>query len=152
VAGSVLIDTNVLVYGTGADGVEKWRRADAVLRYLGQTRAGSLSTQVLCEYANTMLRKLPQESRASLGESVTELLDTWPIALVTGETVIEAVRGVAEHGMSYHDAQIWATAKLNGMSLVLSEDFTDGREVEGVRFVDPFAESFDVAALAGLIE
>jgi predicted nucleic acid-binding protein len=148
VAGSVLIDTNVLVYEAGIDGDEKARRADAVLRDLDTHRMASLSTQVLYEYANTMLRKLPDGSEPSLGASVTDLCEVWPVIAVTGETVIEAVRGVMEHGLSYYDAQIWATARLAGMDVVLSEDFTDGREIEGVRFVDPFSESFDMGVLA----
>ena len=49
--------------------------------------------------------------------------------------------------MSYWDAQLWATARLNQVDLVLSEDFQDGRVLHGVRFVNPFAPSFDLAAL-----
>ena len=36
-----------------------------------------------------------------------------------------------------------ATAKLNGVANVLSEDFTDGILLEGVRFLNPLTESFD---------
>lgn len=147
-AGSVLIDTNVLVYETGVDGDTKARRADAVLRHLDAHRLASLSTQVLCEYASTLLRRLPDGSGPTVGARVADLCEVWPVVAVTGETVIEAVRGVMEHGMSYYDAQIWATARLGGFSVVLSEDFADGREIEGVRFVDPFCESFAVAVLA----
>jgi predicted nucleic acid-binding protein len=148
VAGSVLIDTNVLVHEAGIDGGAKARRADALLRYLDARRIASISTQVLCEYSNTMLRKLPAGSGPTVGARVTDLCEVWPVIAVTGETVIEAVRGVMEHGMSYYDAQIWATARLAGLDVVLSEDFADGREIEGVRFVDPFSESFDIAVLA----
>ena len=51
--------------------------------------------------------------------------------------------------MSYWDAQLWATARLNQVEVVLSEDFQDGRALDGVRFVNPFAPSFDLAALVG---
>jgi predicted nucleic acid-binding protein len=40
--------------------------------------------------------------------------------------------------MPFWDAQIWATAKLNQIPQVLSEDFQHGRAVEGVEFVNPF--------------
>jgi predicted nucleic acid-binding protein len=40
--------------------------------------------------------------------------------------------------MSYWDAQIWATAKLNQIPRVLSEDFSHGCRVESVEFVNPF--------------
>ena len=34
-----------------------------------------------------------------------------------------------------------ATARDAGVSVVLSEDFQDGREIDGVRFVNPFKQS-----------
>ena len=44
--------------------------------------------------------------------------------------------------MSYYDAQLWATARLNQVPIIFSEDFAAGSVVEGVRFVNPFAEGF----------
>lgn len=49
--------------------------------------------------------------------------------------------------LAYYDAQIWACARLNHIPVVLSEDFQDGQTLEGVRFVDPFAEDFVVERL-----
>ena len=43
---------------------------------------------------------------------------------------------------SLWDAQIWAVARLNHISVVLTEDFNPGAVIEGVRFVDPFADDF----------
>jgi len=40
--------------------------------------------------------------------------------------------------MPFWDAQIWATAKLNQIPKILSEDFQHGRAIEGVVFVNPF--------------
>ena len=37
------------------------------------------------------------------------------------------------------EAQVWAAARLEHVPVVLSEDFADGCEIEGVRFVYPFA-------------
>ena len=36
---------------------------------------------------------------------------------------------------------------LNGVPNVLSEDFSDGTLVEGVRFLNPFVEAFNLAWL-----
>ncbi len=33
---------------------------------------------------------------------------------------------------SYFDAQIWATARLNQVPTIFTEDFTNGRRLEGV--------------------
>jgi predicted nucleic acid-binding protein len=55
------------------------------------------------------------------------------------------VRGVRDYRMSYYDAQIWAAAKLSQASAVLSEDFTAGQVIEGIRFVNPFVAGFEVS-------
>lgn len=41
-----------------------------------------------------------------------------------------------------HDAQLWATAKLNQIPVIFSEDFNSGATLEGARFVNPFASTF----------
>lgn len=62
-------------------------------------------------------------------------------------TVLEGCRGASEHSLSIWDALIWATAKLNQVPVILSEDFVDGAFLEGVRFLNPFAPAFDLALL-----
>jgi predicted nucleic acid-binding protein len=57
--------------------------------------------------------------------------------------ILEAIRGVREHRFSYWDAQIWATARLNQIEVVFSEDFTTDTIVDAVRFVNPFHAEFD---------
>jgi predicted nucleic acid-binding protein len=44
--------------------------------------------------------------------------------------------------MSYYDAQIWASARLNQIPTVFSEDFASGSTVEGVTFINPFDKDF----------
>jgi len=41
--------------------------------------------------------------------------------------------------MSFRDAQVWATAKLNQIPVVLSQGFASGSVIEGVQFENPFA-------------
>lgn len=53
-----------------------------------------------------------------------------------------------DHQLAFYDAQIWAAARLNQIPAVFSEDFQDGRTLEGVQFVNPFSETFDVHARA----
>lgn len=60
--------------------------------------------------------------------------------------VLEAIRGVSVHGFRYHDAQIWATARLNQVPAIFTEDFQNGRRVEGVQFVNPLLADFDLSA------
>jgi predicted nucleic acid-binding protein len=55
---------------------------------------------------------------------------------------LEAARGARDHDLAYYEPQIWAAARLNQVATVFSEDFSDGQVLEGVRFVNPFAEGF----------
>jgi len=71
-------------------------------------------------------------------------------SLVTGAIVLEAVRGVRTYQMSYWDAQIWASARMNQIPVVLSEDFGEGTTIEGVHFVNPFGSDFNIDAWLSL--
>ena len=49
-----------------------------------------------------------------------------------------------DHSLSFYDDQIWACAMVDDVPVVLSEDFQDGQVIEGIRFVNPFAEGFEL--------
>ena len=48
-----------------------------------------------------------------------------------------AVIAVEQHGLSFWDAMLWATARRAGCRVLLSEDFQDGRDLGGILFVNP---------------
>lgn len=90
-----------------------------------------------------VVRKIKEPLTPKEGyERVMNYLQSWAIVDITPLIVVEAARGVHDHKLSYWDAQIWATAKLNQIPTVLSEDFNDGRQIESVRFLNPFAPAF----------
>jgi predicted nucleic acid-binding protein len=66
---------------------------------------------------------------------------------ITGATVLEAVRGVSAYQMAYWDAQIWASARMNQVPFVFSEDFGEGVTIEGVRFINPLEKDFNIGKL-----
>jgi len=51
------------------------------------------------------------------------------------------------HGLSFWNAQVWAAAKLDQTTYVLTEDAEHGRSIEGVTFLDPFGARFDPRAV-----
>jgi predicted nucleic acid-binding protein len=71
----------------------------------------------------------------------------FPVLMLTGPVVLEALRGVGEHMLSYHDAQIWAIARLGQVGVILSEDFNPGAVLDGVSFTNPLEAAFDLTAL-----
>ena len=147
----ILIDTNLLVYLYDQNEPVKQTRARQVLDTLRQNQTGRLSTQALSEFINASMRKLtPPLTAGEACEQVSLLASFWQVFDLTPQIVcaaptrLEAARGVRDHGLAYYDAQIWAAARLNQTPLVFSEDFQDGLTLEGVRFVNPFAEGFEV--------
>jgi predicted nucleic acid-binding protein len=144
----ILVDTNVLVYAYDrAAGTKQARAVDTLSRVL-RTGRGRLSTQVLGEFFRVATQRLA--APLTIGDAcdqIARLLEAWPVLAITPPIVLEAARGVRDHRLPFWDAQLWATARLNQVEIVLSEDFTDGRTLEGVRFMNPFAPSFDVATL-----
>ena len=57
---------------------------------------------------------------------------------MTPAITFRALAAMKPHGLSSWDALIWAAAEENGVPVVFTEDFQAGREVEGVRFLNPF--------------
>lgn len=139
-----LLDTNLLVYPFDARDETKRAKSRALLAQLAPGDAAGLPCQALSEFANVGLKKLglPAPFMARQVERYAQLFRVVPL---TPALVLEAVRGVGDHRMSYYDAQVWAAAKLNQVPVVLSEDFPSSATVEGVTFLDPLAASVDLA-------
>ncbi len=125
--GSYLVDTNVLVYAYDRSEPEKQKKALRLLDELVLAGRGVLSVQVLGEFLVTAVRKLAKPLSAQQAyDRVVNYIESWPVLEITPQIVLEAARGVRAHKLSYWDAQVWATARLNQIANVLSEDFSHG--------------------------
>ena len=95
-----------------------------------------LSVQCLNEFSAASLRRGVAVSEIETAlmrwQDLSEVLHLEPAATAA------ALSAVAQHGLSFWDALIWATAREAAVSVVFSEDFQHGRELEGVRFLNPF--------------
>jgi predicted nucleic acid-binding protein len=140
----ILIDTNVLVYTFDQNEPRRQERAIEVLRALEKNASGRLSVQCLAEFCAVVMRRLkPAMSPAETQTQVERFQRIFPVYNLTPTIILEALRGVRIHQISYYDAQIWASARLNQIPIIFSEDFNQG-VLEGVRFVNPFLPDFDV--------
>ena len=139
----ILIDTNLLIYLFDQNEPVRQSRATEVLDQLELMGLGRLSVQILAEFFSVSTRKLspPLSSNEALVQ-VNLFTRVWPVFDLTLLIVLEAARGVRDYQMSYYDAQIWATARLNQISIIFSEDFNVGATLEGVQFINPFAPEF----------
>jgi predicted nucleic acid-binding protein len=144
----VLIDTNVLVYAVDVAERDKSRRAAEVLARLSRSGRGYVSVQSIGEFvrvttdARRRLLTLPEAV-----EQVDRLLRMWWMLDVTPPVAAMAVRAVRDRGVGYWDAQIWATARVNAIGSILTEDGPDDGVVDGVRYLNPFASGFDLTWL-----
>jgi predicted nucleic acid-binding protein len=145
----ILIDTNVLVYAYDRREHTKQRQAICVLEQLQLTGAGCLSVQCLAEFFRAVRRGaqplLPLDVAT---EQLTALAHAWPVYNLSPLIVIEAARGVKAHRLDFWDAQIWASARLNQVPVIFSEDFARNATLDGVRIINPFAADFDLAGWA----
>ncbi|MBP8291917.1 MAG: PIN domain-containing protein [Caldilineaceae bacterium] len=139
---SILVDTNILVYAYDPRDATKNAQAQHLLQALRQSRRGILSVQTLAEFMRAT-QKLAIPPRTAM-QYLQAFAASWPVLNLTPPVVLEAARGVSDYVLSYYDAQIWAVARLNQIGVVFSEDFNNGSTLEGVRFVNPFAEKFVV--------
>jgi predicted nucleic acid-binding protein len=145
---SILLDTNVLVYAFDAGDPGKQTDAQRLLKTVQPTGVAALSAQVLAEFFRVVTSKLqPAVPVADAVKLVGDLAQSFSVWSIEDIVVLEAARGVRDHQLSYWDAQIWATARLRGARLVLSEDFTNGVTIEGISFRDPFQAGFSVEKL-----
>ena len=139
----ILVDSNVLMYAYDRSEPEKQHRALEVLDRLVETGLGALSTQTLAEFCAVATHKIPSPLSAEQAYTQIEhFVRIWPILNVTSQVVLEAARGVRDYQFSFWDAQLWAVARLNNVPVIFSQDFNPGSVVEGVRFVNPFADDF----------
>lgn len=144
----VLVDTNVLVYAHDPADRGKQERAIDLLDTLRTAGVGALSVQSLAEFFWTCTRgRRPLLTVPEAHAQTERLMLGWPVYELTRAIVLEALSGVRRHRMAYWDAQLWATARLNQVPVVLSEDFADGSRLDGVRFLNPFGPRFDLNAL-----
>ena len=134
-----LVDTNILVYSRDLNEPVKRARAIEVIDELRAIGELVLSAQCLNEFSSTSLRRGTPISEVRV--AVSRWHDLGEVLSLTGSATTAALAAVERYGLSFWDALIWATARDAGVPIILSEDFQDGREIEGVRFVNPFKRS-----------
>jgi len=129
-------DTNVLVYADDKAAPAKQRRAVELVAEHRRAGTGVVSLQVLQEYFVTVTRKLRVD--VSIARRKVELLAEFDVAAPDLADILAAIDLHRLHGFSFWDALVFRTAKQSGCTVLLSEDFQDKRELDGVRVVNPF--------------
>jgi predicted nucleic acid-binding protein len=133
----VALDTSVLVYAEGLNGLVKKQIALELVQKLPRDLI-VLPAQTLGELFNVLVRKAgrsPEEARSS----VLGWRDSYDVADTTAKVIIAAADLATQHGLGIWDSVILATAADAGCRLLLSEDMQDGFTWTGVTVANPFA-------------
>ena len=137
---TVLVDTNVLIYGYDPDAGTKHTTALKLIREFARGGRMALSAQVINEFywVSTRPYRSPNLAHKEACDALSEICGCCSVFPLSQATTFRAVDAVALHGLSFWDALIWAVAAENGMSVVYTEDCQHDRVIDGVRFCNPF--------------
>jgi predicted nucleic acid-binding protein len=131
-----LVDTNILIYARDRDEPAKRHRAIELIDGLAASSELVLSVQCLNEFSAASLRRGVAVSEVET--AVARWRDLGDVLRLEEAATTAALSAVAQHNLSFWDALIWATARASAVPIIFSEDFQHGRELDGVRFIDPF--------------
>ncbi len=133
----IALDTNVLAYAEGINGVERRDAALALIRRVPQ-EAVVVPVQVLGELFNVLVRK-GGKSRGEARDALLSWRDTFPVVETSPEVMLAAVDLATDHQFGIWDAIILSAASQSGCRLLLSEDLQEGFTWAGVTVVNPFS-------------
>ncbi len=139
----VFLDTNILIYAI--DTVAREPRKCEIAIDLLKRRDCALSVQVLQEfYVQATRSSRPGAISHALA---TGFIRTWMRFPVQDNTLAlfqDALQIKAVSGFSFWDCSIIAAARAKNCLELMTEDLSHGREIAGVRIVNPFLEPTDV--------
>ncbi len=149
VRGRFSLDTNILVYAVDRDAGARHRQAGELIRQAARCNC-VLTVQALAEFFHATTRKNLLDPGLAR-RFVCDWLAVFEVIRASEASLLEAMDAVEEHRLSFWDAMLWAAARQAGCAAILSEDMQDGRRLNGVEFIDPFAAGASTR-LAALLE
>jgi predicted nucleic acid-binding protein len=133
----IFLDTNVIVYANDARDRAKQERAQELTAAAMREGTGTISTQVLQEYAVAAHKRLHQDPDAILQQLL--LLETLEVVQVTPAVIRRALELQWRYRIDFWDANILAAAEKARCAVLLSEDLNPGQLYATVRVENPFA-------------
>ncbi len=132
----VAIDSNILIYAEIEPDSEKgMRSADLILR---TARNGVIPAQALGEFLRFVQRRLPASFEDAIRQAL--LYQSVFITPPTTDAIINKASELARaHRMQLWDCVVCAASAEARAKALLTEDMQDGRNLDGLRLVNPFA-------------
>jgi predicted nucleic acid-binding protein len=132
----IALDSNLLIYAELEPESEKGTRcADLILR---AARDGVIPAQVLGEFLRFIQRRWPP----AFDEAIRQV-SLYQAAFLTPPTTDSIINKASElaraHRMQLWDCVVCAASVQADAKALLTEDMQDGRVIEGLRLINPFA-------------
>ena len=130
------IDTNVFVYFVDSRNRTKQAVARAVLVDAIGSRQHVISSQVLNEFANVVLKKL-----AMTEDEIRRYVEAFQNIVVVYQQrgwTERALEIRKQYGLQFYDSLLLAAAESVGCDEILTEDLGDGQIYCGIKAVNPF--------------
>ncbi len=131
-------DTNVFLYAFLDQGDAKKEVAAKLIAEAVRAGDGWISTQVIREFFNVMLKK----SARPMAE-IKKAYSIFGCFKIVEDTLMLTYRGLEikeKYGTQYFDSIILASAEKGLCELLYSKDFNDGQVYCGVKVVNPFRD------------
>jgi predicted nucleic acid-binding protein len=135
----IALDTNMLAYAEGVNGLERKQVARAILAHLPQESL-VLPVQVLGELCAVLVRKAgwpAERARAA----VLEWRAAYDVIETSAEVLQDGLELMARHRFGVWDGIILAAAAKADCRYLLSEDMQDGFCWRGIMIANPFASN-----------
>lgn len=132
------LDTNVLAYAEGVNGVARKKAALDIIDKLPE-ESTFVPVQVLGELFHVLVRKAdrsPERARAA----ILSWQDVFPLVETSPAVMLAAADLAIQHRLSIWDAVVFSAAAAAGCRLLLSEDLQEGFTWNGVTVTNPFSQ------------
>jgi predicted nucleic acid-binding protein len=136
-SGAEFVDTNVLVYAYDRGDPKKQRIARDLVRG-GIAGKLVISTQVLAEFAATLLHKVSPPTNPDVVLRGLDALSAIRLVIPDADLIRRAIEARISYGLHYYDGMIIAAAERAGCERLWSEDFNTGQQYFGVTAENPF--------------
>jgi predicted nucleic acid-binding protein len=131
-------DTNVFAYLYDEDSPEKQAVARTVVAALA-AQGGVVGLQVIGELNNVLRRKM-KKTPAEAAQAGRRIIGVFPVFPATRQASVWALEQAGAATLQYWDALLLASARQAGVDTLLTEDLSDGAEINGVLIINPFGD------------
>lgn len=132
--GKAFFDTNVILYSYS----ETTERKNEIEQLHILNYDGVISTQVMQEMCNILIKKLKQE-HLSVSKTLAELNNNFFVSVNDYDTIKKALDIHFRYRFSYYDSLIIASALQNECSVLYSEDLQHKQKIENtLTIINPF--------------